>query len=205
MKKIISKQLQHPSGLIGRYLLPRIWNKRNRALNDFTLPWLHLQPDDRVLEIGCGGGYLLGQIMKKIILGQVVGVDASAEIIQYCSARFNKKIRAGKLELRCATVTALPYPDGHFSKICSVNSIFYWPDLSDGIREIYRVLTSHGLLVLTFTSKQDLDQRGFSPDAVRSYEDKDVMNVLQKQGFHDLYLEKETDQYRTFSVVGGRR
>jgi len=205
IRRVISEQLAHPSGVIGCYLLPLLWNKHNRALNDFTLPRLQLQATDRVLEIGFGGGYLIRQMIEKITAGHISGVDASDVILAHCRSRFERSIASGILDLQQASVDALPYPDSHFSKTCSVNSLFYWPNLHQGIREIYRVLAANGLFVLTFTSKQDLDKRGFSAQAVHSFEDQEVADALHEEGFRKVLLEHGADEHRKFSAVTGRK
>jgi arsenite methyltransferase len=204
-KRIISKQISHPSGLIGRYLLPLIWNKRNRVLNDFTLARLQLQAEDQVLEIGFGGGYLIGEMIENITTGHMSGVDVSDDILKHCRARFARPIKTGILDLQQAAVDALPYPNNHFSKACSVNSLFYWPDLHQGIREIHRVLAPNGLFILTYTSRDDLDKRGFSSQFVHSFKDEEVIDVLRKEGFRDVLSEQGQDEFRTFSTVTGRK
>jgi SAM-dependent methyltransferase len=203
--RFISRQLGHPSGAIGRYLLPVVWNRRNSALNDSTLARLQLRAEDRVLDIGCGGGYLIGKMIKQAAAGHVSGVDASPVIARHCSSRFGRSIHKGCLDIQCAPADALPYPNNHFSKACSVNSLFYWPDLHQGLREIHRVLASHGLFVLTYTAKQDLDKRGYSPGAGRSYTDEETAGALLEAGFHDVILKHEADRHRGYSILSGRK
>lgn len=87
----------------------------------------------------------------------------------------------------------------------SVNSLFYWPDLHTGIREVFRVLASDGLLVLGYTRQADLDRRSFPSDIVQSIADTELVDVLQEVGFRDIRVEQGMDKYRRFSVVNGRK
>ena len=57
--QFVAGQLGHPSGVIGRWLLGPLWNRRNRPLNDVSLARLALRADDRVLEVGFGGVWAL--------------------------------------------------------------------------------------------------------------------------------------------------
>ena len=200
-RRFIATQLAHPFGWIGRYVLPAVWNRRNAALNDAALVRLRLDAGDRVLDVGFGGGYLIGKMLERVTAGHVSGVDASPLMVARGRARFARRIEAGDLDLQCAVVDDLPYPDAHFGKAVSVNSLFYWPDLRRGLREVNRVLAANGLLVLVYTCKQDLDKRGFSPTAVRTFEDDEVTRALQEEGFGDVLVEREVDQYRRFSIV----
>jgi arsenite methyltransferase len=204
-QRIIAGQLKHPSGLIGRYVLASLWNRRNAALNDGALTRLRLDADDRVLDVGFGGGYLIGKMVESVTSGHVSGVDASAVMVERCRRRFTRQINAGGLALHCGLVDALPYLGGHFRKVCSVNSLFYWPDLRRGLREIHRVLTVPGLVVLAYTCKRDLDRRRFSPFGVRSFADDEVAQALREAGFHDVLVERETETYRRFAIVTARK
>ena len=57
-----ARQLGHPSGAIGRWVLGPMWNRRNRALNDVSLAQLALQAMIAFSKSASGGGYLLGRM-----------------------------------------------------------------------------------------------------------------------------------------------
>ncbi len=54
--KFIAKQLGNPSAIVGNLILAPLWNRRNSALNDLAFDNLALSSQDRVLEVGFGGG-----------------------------------------------------------------------------------------------------------------------------------------------------
>lgn len=204
IRRLIANQLVHPSGLIGRFILPALWNRRNAALNEQALHRLQLDSADRILEVGFGGGYLLGRILTRVTQGHVSGVDRSTAIVGFSRRRFASSLAAGIIDLHCAGVDALPYPAGSFHKAVSVNSLFYWPDFRRGLREIHRVLMTGGLLVLVFTGQPDLDKRGLNPFGIRSFRDDEVGLVLGDAGFADIRVEHDTDRYRAFTLVTAR-
>jgi len=57
--RVLSLQARKPSGIIGRYVMTKIFNKGNADLNAFVKENLDLQTEDRVLEIGFGTGKLI--------------------------------------------------------------------------------------------------------------------------------------------------
>lgn len=200
-----ARALASPSGLIGRLILAPLWNRRNAALNDAALARLELAPRERVLEVGFGGGYLLGRMAQVVTQGLVAGVDASPAMVASCSRRYRALVRAGRLELRCAAAEEIPYPACHFTKVCSVNSIFYWHDAPRAIAELRRVLAPGGRLVLCFTCRECLAGRAFARQAVTACERDDVVRMLHMAGFGTVHAERLADRHRAFWRITCRR
>jgi SAM-dependent methyltransferase len=203
--KFFAKQLSHPSGILGRFVLPRVWNRRNSALNEMALNSLALRPGDRVLEVGFGGGHLLSRMADVIAGGFLAGVDVSPAMVTFCEKRYRSLVREGKLELRCAGAESLPYPSSYFTKACSVNSIFYWQNTPQAISELWRVLVEDGMLVLCFTCKGSLEKRGFANSGITLYEAKEIQQMMETSGFHPIHMVRASDKHREFVCATGRK
>jgi ubiquinone/menaquinone biosynthesis C-methylase UbiE len=203
--RFVAAQLRRPSGLTGGWLLPRLWNRRNRALNDAAFAALAPCAGDRVLEIGFGGGYLLARIAGAVGDGRLAGVDASAAIVNHCRRRFRALVRGGTMSLECADVAALPFPPASFDKVCAVNTIFYWDDAPQAFAEIARVMAAGGALILVFTDKAALDHRPFAGPGVATYAIDEVRQMLGRAGFGDVAAAPQEDRYRRFWRVVARR
>ena len=203
LAKLQAQQLGHPSGLIGRLILAPMWNRRNSPLNDMAFERLGLRPDDRVLEVGFGGGYLIGRMAVVVTEGRLAGVDVSQAMVDVCSNRFRALVRAGRLDLRCANAESLPYPDGHFDKACTINSIFYWPDAQQVIRELSRVLEPGGRLVMCFTCPESLRGKSFSQHGLKLYLAEQVEQMMRTAGLAQVSATRHADRHRRFwSMVG---
>jgi ubiquinone/menaquinone biosynthesis C-methylase UbiE len=203
LSKFLARQLGNPSGIIGKFAA-FAWNRRNAALNDAVFDMLALEPSDRVLEIGFGGGYLLGRMSMIVTDGLLAGVDVSPAMVALCENRFRTRIREGKLELKRAAAESLPYPPKSFSKVCSTNSIFYWQDVGRAISEIERVLKPGGILVLCFTSKDSLAKRNFARN-IQLVEANEIQALLAAVEFQDIRTLRSADQYRRFICVTGKK
>jgi SAM-dependent methyltransferase len=107
-RRYLARQLGNPSGLFGRFILGRVWNKRNAALNDVTLVHLDLEEADRVLDIGFGGGYLLARIIPQVKRGLAAGLDASPAMVNTCRARYRAESEAGRVEIQQAGRNGCP-------------------------------------------------------------------------------------------------
>jgi len=203
--RFIAQQLGHPSGVLGQIVLAPVWNKRNSALNDAAFDNLALCPHDRVLEVGFGGGYLLGRMAAVVTEGFLAGVDVSPAMVAFCQKRFRSLIEANKLELKCAAAEALPYPSGSFTKACAVNSIFYWENVPQAISELWRVLKESGLLVICFTCKTSLEDKQFAQQGLALYEDDQICQMMESAGFHAISVTRASDRHREFLCVTSKK
>ncbi len=201
IKKYLSNQLVRPTGLVGKHLIGRLWNRHNRALNESTFVHLQALNNDRILEVGFGGGYLLKKIFTGVSAGAVAGVDVSPIMVEQARKKLRKHIDSGVLHLHHSAVEHLPFSAAYFDKACSVNSIFYWTDLAAGLIEIYRVLRINGFFVLTFTGKADLNKRGFTNPGIHPYANEEVLAALRQAGFRYITIEEAQDAHRTFAMV----
>jgi ubiquinone/menaquinone biosynthesis C-methylase UbiE len=202
INRIIARQLGNPSGL-GKVLAP-LWNQRNSALNDTAFEALDLQPNNRVLEVGFGGGYLLQRMTSTVTNSFLAGVDISQAMVTNAQKRLQRLITQGKLELHCCPVEVLPFPPNYFTKACSVNSIFYWENATQALAEIRRVLDQDGLIVLCQTCPKSLEDRGFASHMAR-YEASDIFRMLEAGGFHDIHITNASDKHREYMCLSGRK
>jgi arsenite methyltransferase len=109
-----------------------------------TLPMLEqmkLRPDESVLDVGCGSGWLVRLIARLVPEGSVAGIDVSDEMIRQA-----REAAAGQERVRFEVGTAdhIPFPDASFSRVVSIESAYYWSDPAAGIREIFRVTAPGG-------------------------------------------------------------
>jgi SAM-dependent methyltransferase len=96
---------------------------------------------DKILDLGCGAGWLSRILADKAPQGQVVGLDVADEMIrrarQRHAARENLMFVVGEAE-------DIPWDDNFFNHVISVESAYYWPDPAKAFREIFRVLQPGG-------------------------------------------------------------
>jgi ubiquinone/menaquinone biosynthesis C-methylase UbiE len=142
-------QFRQPHGRLGR-LAGQVMAAANAGMNRFTVELLDVQPDDRILEIGFGPGDLIRRLAAGTPCAMIAGVDPSDVMLAQATKRNQAMIDEGRVQLQSGAISSLPYPDTSFTKVCSVNTIYFWPDPEADLREVHRVLEPGGHCYLTF-------------------------------------------------------
>ena len=70
---------------------------------------LDVRPGDHVLEVGFGPGVGIQILTERTPSGRVVGVDPSHEMVAQATARNAAALKAGRIDLREASVERLPF------------------------------------------------------------------------------------------------
>ena len=203
--RFIAGQLRKPSGVIGRRVVAKMLNAGNRSMNQLTLTTLALTRDDRVIEVGFGGGDLINRMASVVTHGCIVGVDFSPEMVEVCTKRFAPLVRAERIELHCASADHLPCDSGRFTKACAVNTLYFWPDPVRPVNELRRVLRPGGRLVLCFNPRVTLQKVAYTKYGFRLYESAEVQCLLETVGFANVQMVSGSSRFGAFFCAVGTR
>ena len=182
MLKSIFSQFGHPSGFLGE-VVGWIMAQNNQERNQWSVPLLGLRAQDRVLEIGFGPGLAIQEMARHVRNGQITGIDISNVMLRQASRRNAKAIRAGRVELRRASVESLPHPDTAFDKAFSSNTFQFWPDQVKNLQEVRRVLKTDGTLAIVLQPRW-----AKTDDEVRTIA-RETADKLTAAGFRQVRVE----------------
>ena len=122
--------------LIAAYRTPDMSGQR-----DATLQRLNLKAGERVLDVGCGPGFLCETMAAAVgPTGRVVGIDISQDLIDFASRH---KI-SDRIDYRVGNATALPAEPAQFDAAVSTQVIEYVANVDAALREIARILRPGG-------------------------------------------------------------
>jgi len=123
-------------------------NSRHSKVTDWGLSHTTIHEHNTILDVGCGGGRTVNKLAARATQGKVYGVDFSGESVAFAS-RINKQwIDTGRVEIREASVSDLPFSENVFDLVTAVETHFWWPDLPSDMREVLRVLKPGGALII---------------------------------------------------------
>ncbi|MDA8121147.1 MAG: methyltransferase domain-containing protein [Deltaproteobacteria bacterium] len=109
----------------------------------------------RVLDVGCGNGYVLERYAREG--AEVFGVDITETAVDLCRKRF--ALSGQKGDFRVADAESLPFGDGSFDCVCSMGVLHHTPRPDKAVAEIHRVLAAGGMLIVMFYHRNSLYHR----------------------------------------------
>ena len=139
-------QVRKPSKWAGRFFVS-LMNLTHSNLTDWGLTHISIERDFAILDVGCGGGRTI-QKLAAATQGMVYGVDYADGSVAASRAKNAQLVEAGRVEIRHASVSQLPFPDNKFNLVTAVETQYYWPDLPNDMLEILRVLKPGGTLII---------------------------------------------------------
>ena len=188
-----------PVGELGHQILDRM-NKSHENMAQWGISHFDIKEDDLILDIGCGGGRNLERFATQITTGKVVGLDYS-EVSVEKSIKLNKKsVDEGKVEVIQGSVSEMPFEDNTFDIITGFETIYFWPDFINDLKEVNRVLKKDGLLFFCNEAVYREGEMDKYDDLVelldmKIYSEDVLKESLQKTGFKDFeaYTDDEND------------
>lgn len=155
---------------------------------------MDMQPADHVLDVGCGGGMAIKLIARIAMGGFVAGVDYSEVMVQQARKRNAAAVRAGRVEVRYGDISALPFDDESFDKVCAIESFYFWPNPIANLKEVHRVLKPSGLVAIAMEGSKEMpnwrkyvtlaDRMGFP-----FYSGAEMVERLTAAGFSQAWFE----------------
>lgn len=126
------------------------YDGRWRAVADGLAQQYNLKPGDRILDVGCGKGFLLYDLTQAVPGIEVKGIDIS----EYGIAHAKEEVRPF---LQVANANSLPFEDNSFDLVISINTLhnLYCFDLDKALREMERVGSQNKYLVVESYRNED--------------------------------------------------
>jgi len=147
---------------------------------------LALGPDDRLLEVGCGGGLLLRDALATG--AAATGIDHSGEMVALARERApGANVVVGQAE-------RLPFADGTFTAVAMSVVFFFLDDPVGVFQECRRVLGCAGRIAV-YTTGPELRGTPAAPEPLASrghfYADAELAQLADRAGLGDVAVRNE--------------
>jgi SAM-dependent methyltransferase len=170
-----------------------------------VLDRMQLAPDDNVLDVGCGAGWLSALLADQVPEGRVVGMDISDEMVR--RARRKNAERENTMFV-VGEVRQIPWEEQFFTRVISVESAYYWPDPLQGMKEIFRVLREGGSawIVVNYYSENPYSHRWQDeiPIPMKLLSGDEWAKLFRDAGFADVSWEQIPDPTPAPETYQGR-
>jgi len=119
------------------------YDGRWRPFAEKLIAHYRLKPGNRVLDIGCGKGFLVHDFRQAMPGLEVTGIDISEYAIANAMPEAKPYVKVGN-------AVELPFPDKRFDLVVSINTLhnLYVFQLKKALQEIERVGSSHKYIVM---------------------------------------------------------
>lgn len=178
----LAAQLRQPTGEAGVHT-GEWMNRGNGQINTDTIEILQASAGEHILEIGMGNGFFVKDILQKNAAIQYTGADFSEVMVQEAKKINAAWINKGQAAFVVCTAGNLPFQDATFSKVFTVNTIYFWDDSTAILRDIKRVLQPGGKLVITLRPERQMKNYPFTKYGFTMYSKEEVETLLTKNGF----------------------
>ena len=183
---------RRPEGFGGKVMVAMM-NLGHSALAGWGLGFAGGAADTDALDCGCGGGANIKTLLKLCPKGKVQGIDYSAVSVEKARKVNAGAITAGRCAVQQASVAELPFEAEQFEIVTAFETVYFWPELAQNFREVYRVLKLGGTFFICNeangeTTKDDKWTKII--DGMTIYTDTALKEYLEKAGFCQIQSHK---------------
>ncbi len=187
-----------PIGWVGARVMPFV------SARFYGLIVTELDPhlDDDVLDVGCGSAGFLQQVATHA--RYVAGLDASEIQLGLARQRLRDRIDGGTAELVSGDAEALPWQDGRFSAVASLNCLKFVSDPDRALAEMHRVLRAGGRVAVLIDPEVSAAKSG-TRNAFGEWQwsADDARLMTEKAGFVDVSVRGLPTSYLRLQLVRG--
>lgn len=177
--KAVAQQLRKPEGEFGVKVAENM-NESNKEMYDLLFQHLDLKEHDSVLEIGFGNGVFFEKYFQKQSQITAVGADFSKDMCVLAEQKNKERIQSGALSIVCSDGESLPFSSDSFDAITTLNTIYFWKNPVEYLKEIARVLKPEGAIYIGFRPMHVMKNYEFTEHGFAFFEMQHVLDLAHQ-------------------------
>ena len=161
--------------------------RSHRPATEQAIEHLAIQRDSHALDLGCGIGWAVRLMAARCPDGSATGIDIAVGMIEL--ARLSPD-NPPNVRFDVGTAERLPYGDGAFDRVLSVESIYYYDDVEAALKEVARVTAIGGRIALLVDFyDENVESHRWADDIavpMKLMSSPAYEELLRKAGFDDV-------------------
>ena len=181
-------QTRKPEGFLGKIMLSGM-NSGHSKMADWGFSHLPDISPEKAVDLGCGGGRNVGELVKKYPNAHVSGIDYSALSVKKAKEYNNDSIAAGRCTIQQGDVSAWKLPADTFELATAFETIYFWPGLEKCFTQVARVLKPGGIFMICNESDgRDAAGLKFEKiiDGMKCHTAEEIESALKAAGFSEI-------------------
>ena len=188
-----------PKGKMGRIMLSMM-NFSHAPLTNWGLNFINFKDGWTMLDIGCGGGATIKRLLKHSKGSKVYGIDISRESVakskKNCADMLDKQVFISQ-----GSVEMLPYDNEKFDLVTAVETIYFWPNLSNCFKEVYRVLKPGGQFAIIVEAANKDSVWTNVVEGMTTYSTEQILTMLHDAGFSQTESKNKKPMYNFITGI----
>lgn len=189
----IGAQLRRPDGAKGLEIAESM-NESNAGMISCTIDLLDLSAGDLILEIGPGNADHVAQMIPPGT--EYHGLDIAPTMVEEALRR-TKNLTERKIFFQLYDGELLPFADRTFTRIFTVNTIYFWKAPVAFLNELHRVLRPGGVAAITYAHRSFMEELPFTKWDFTFYDDASVKQLLDRSPFRSVEFKVHKEMIKT--------
>jgi len=189
-------QTRKPEGFMGKMMIKGM-NVGHSKIADWGISHLQSMEPKAILEIGCGGGRNVAELLKKYPNAKVTAVDYSPLSVEKTEEVNAEMIKSGRCTVKEADVSNLNMGEKIFDLATAFETIYFWPGLEKCFAEVYDVLVDGGCFMIVNES-DGMDKSGLKfeqiIDGMTTYTADKIEAALKIAGFTEIVTDHHCEK-----------
>ena len=122
-------------------------NENHMEISEFAFECIDVNGDERILDIGCGGGVNIEKFLK-LTSNNVDGLDYSEVSVASSIERNIDAVDNGRCTVIQADVQDMPIDDESYDLATAFETIYFWPEIQETFKEVSRVIKPDGRFMI---------------------------------------------------------
>ena len=159
-------------------------NLRHKEMAAWGLGHIEIESCENILDVGCGGGQNIADMLKKAPNAKLWGIDYSKASVKRSIEVNEDAVKSGKAEIIEGSAESLPFEDDNFDAVTAFETVYYWPNIVNCFKEVLRTLKDGGVFLIC---NEDGSEKGHEEIkevlSMNFYNENELCDLMLKAGF----------------------